>query len=209
MIVCAVKASPCSISVYAMSRSGHNSIIEWMRDNMLDPLTIIHNIEEADITGGVYADATIQVIILRDPYNWFASWVVSGRKWKGQRLESESPSFIARWKAQAREILGETHHLNGTLIPILYNKWVFSLHYRMKCAVKMGMGQEDIGALRVVPTGGGSTWDSKDFDGRANEMKVFDRWQSVEEDDLYRKYMLDPEIEDLSIRLFGMPCPLK
>ena len=191
-----------------MSRSGHNSIIAWIRENLLNPKTRVYNIEEANIIKGICHNATLQVPVLRDPYNWFASWIIAGRKWKGDgKLKKEADHLVSRWKALAQEILGETDYLGTDVIPILYNKWVRSPQYRRKLAIRLGMGDQDKGAFHVSPAGGGSSWDGLTFREKANEMAVFDRWQHLEKDSLYQKFMLDSELEDLSIRLFGMPCP--
>ncbi len=182
-----------SVSVYSMARSGHHAIMDWMRANVREE-TVFHNHENARLSIG---DADYHVIILRDPYNWAASWWHS-TQWLGAAVrEKRFTEWIEVWKEHAAECL-ET---NSKFIPVSYNEWFASREYRARVATKLNLNTEDKG-INVVRSG--SSWDGKQFDGRAQEMKVLHRWEHKRDDPAWRKVALDPKIQRLANRLFDL-----
>jgi len=54
-----------------------------------------------------------------------------------------------------------------------------------------------------VPTSGkGSSWDKRTFDGRAQQMKVLERWKCYKNDKRYLELCSDPVLISLSERYF-------
>lgn len=136
---------------------------------------------------GVIADRTDKVLILRDYRNNAAS------RSKKEGLISE-PEFQRLWEMYAREYLGETEYL-GDFIPFLYNEWFSSLEYRKILSGFFGLPHTDYGLNMVSPAAMGSSFDNADYHGKAQKMKVLERWKLV--DIPYKQ-----ELIDLSERIF-------
>jgi hypothetical protein len=184
-----------------MARSGHHAVIHWIKSN--SDLNIV-DIENGDIETGDRDHQSI--ILLRNPYNWFASWLASVRGWRSSgNIEDMTPRWIELWKKMGRDVAGETSFLSNAT-HILYDNWFSNNNYRSYVASELGLGLEDHGLLAVVS---GSTWDGVQFNGRAQEMDVLNRWKILEHDEYYRRYMLDDEISDLSRKIFNFKCPLR
>lgn len=112
------------------------------------------------------------LLVLRDPFNLFAS-----------RLKlSDSAGYIRRgqrlWPIYAREFLGETNYLGDSKIAVDYNAWFRSEGYRAELCCKLGVPFSDVGLQEVPRHGDGSSFDKREYDGRAQEMKVLERWES-------------------------------
>jgi hypothetical protein len=150
----------------------------------------------------------MDVVILRDPFNLLASKL----KWAYGDIDRPSkPSLteveVARdlWKVHAREFLGETTHLSD-VVTISYNAWFLDKAYRDRRASELGFENRDVGLTSVARWGPSMSQDSFDglrFDGRAQEMKVLERWKRFENDAFYRDLMSDLEVHELSERIFG------
>lgn len=192
------------ILVQALSRTGHNSIILWISANSPDSCLLLQR-EDKPLVDDENAQS---VIIIRSVYNWFASWITAFRKWNSDTtVATEASNRIALWKQQARDFLGETEHVPGAKF-IIFDLWATHRNYRDAIATELGMTLEDKMAHNVSNAGGGSTWDSCLFDGRAHEMRVLRRWEKLADDKEYVQYMRDPELEELMQRIFGYGCPL-
>lgn len=151
------------------------------------------------------------VLMLRDPFNQLASKL----KWAYGDVERPSkPSLdeveAARdlWKMHAREFLGETSYLTDR-VTLSYNDWFLDRSYRDRKADELGFVNRDVGLDEVArwgPTLSKDSFDGLRYDGRAQEMKVLERWRRFEADAFYRTLVDDGELHDLSHRIFG-PIP--
>lgn len=141
----------------------------------------------------------ISLLVLRDPYNLFAS-----RRRMGRNL----PPDVARdmWKQHAREALGETRDLPGEVLPVLYNRWQADREYREEIAFWLGLRFSDRGIDRVPDCAGGSSFDGTQFDGKATAMRTHRRWEHFAEDESFIEFF-DREMEALTERLFGLSMP--
>ncbi len=153
------------------------------------------------------------LLILRDPYNLFASRIRKASLVPSLAYGREpGPMFdrnIALWKAHAREFLGDTHHL-ANKTTIYYNAWFLSEAYRRKLCAELGLPFSDAGLTRVSKIGGGSSFDGTQFDQDARKMDVLNRTGHLndKELELFKIVQADPEIADLHRRveeLVGMP----
>lgn len=138
---------------------------------------------------------TVFVIVIRDPYNMFAS-----RLRKDGPLYACSPLAIAMWKQYAREATGITEFRPGAVC-VNYNRWFKEPQYRRELEAILGLGESDEWMDRV--TGVGSSFSHLEMDGKAHEMDVFERWKSVSDSPFFRQLMLDVELACLSDMLFG------
>lgn len=145
------------------------------------------------------------ILILRDPFNLFASRKKSGL-FSGQielERKSVSPLTATRiWKQHAREFIGAKQYLRNKRVLINYNQWVHDYTYREKIAAALEINFKDIGFQDVSSCAGGSSFDGLMFDNCAHRMKVLERWKHFAHDREYKK-IFDDEIIRLSHEIFG------
>jgi hypothetical protein len=141
----------------------------------------------------------IDVLILRDPFNLFAS------RLKSRMIEVQTPgsTMVSLWLQYAKEFLGETQYLSNQKVCINYNRWFLDSSYRQKIAQELGLVFTDAGLDRVVSLGGGSSFDGQSMDGSARKMAVLDRWRHFAEDDRYRALFQDSRLFEYSRQIFG------
>jgi hypothetical protein len=147
------------------------------------------------------------VLILRDPFNNFASkyrWTKEGTKWQPS-LDSlmQLPAY---WKVHAREFLNETNSISENKICISYNHWFTDASYREELAQKLHLTTIDKGLSEIAkwgPNTWGDSFDNLTYDNRASEMKVFERWKHYKDDPLFISLFEDPELIELSDKIFG------
>lgn len=134
----------------------------------------------------------VNVLILRDPFNLFASRIQSQmyaeRIMDGRKLVTNAMAMRI-WKQHARDFIGARRILPHPRVGILYNRWARSRRYREEIAGALGMPLVHDQVRRVARTAGGSSFEGLHFDGDAQQMPIQNRW---------RKYLHDPEY----LRLF-------
>lgn len=136
------------------------------------------------------------VIIIRDPYNTFASWLQ-----KNWQLTTE---IIQLWKDYAYEYLGKTNYLKGKKIFVSFNQWFLDSNYRKKIAESLGLDFSDKNLNYVSFHGGGSSFDEQSLNRQAQEMNVLNRFHNYLEDAQFLQiFEKDPEIGKLSAEIFG------
>jgi hypothetical protein len=147
------------------------------------------------------------ILILRDPFNLFASRTQSGFYDAAEppRKLVTLKTAIRIWKQHAKTFLGDRRYLRRRRIPISYNRWTQDPAYRREIAETLGLAFTDAGFERVVNVGGGSSFDGTQFDRQADRMGVLDRWQHCADNPTYRA-IFDEEMVALSEQLFG-PIP--
>jgi hypothetical protein len=139
------------------------------------------------------------VLIIRDPFNLFASRLKAGDVLTGIDNVDEIKSL---WKYYAKEYLDETNFLSQNKITINFNQWFSSSHYRNVLADKLRLEFTDRG-LEAVRFGSWSSFDGSKFDGRAQEMQVLQRWKDFSDHFFYKMIFDDKELLDLSEKIFG------
>ena len=179
---------------------------------------LLHNYEDVGVSAFAASDIverseelvgrsgkTINAILVRDPFNLFASRM----KWfQGQQktgLVGDPKEWGTLWKDHAKEAVGETEHLQNKLF-ISYNDWFISGRYREALCERIGLPFTDAGRDTVArhgPTLWGDSFDGLKYDGRATEMNVLERWKRFEHDAAYRSLFRDSELVELSHALFG------
>lgn len=180
---------------------------------------LIHNYEDQLLTDVASTDfennhdlyvgkslKRFDVIILRDPFNMFASRLSMTRSESGYFNDSiplDSIRYrdvlVAVWKMYAKEYLKITNSLNQTKIPINFNKWVIDIEYRKLIISKLGLIFTDKGFKnQSVP----SSFENQDK-ALKNTMGIFNRWKSFKDDEFYKGIFKDLELIHLSKRIFG------
>jgi hypothetical protein len=148
------------------------------------------------------------VLIVRDPFNLLASklrWAYGRKQTPSKPAVSGLSDAMELWKVYAREYLGESAHLRNRIC-ISYNDWFASRDYRDETARRLGMVNQDVGVEEVAkwgPTVWGDSFDGLRYEGRAQKMKVLERWREFEADPVYRRLVADDELHDLSRKIFG------
>lgn len=249
------------IRVYAMQRSGHHAVIQWMMINGRTPSAFLNDcrpgtnpytsantacslIPASDLAAAqlgaftyksllicsyedVLLDAAaptsdcdaitawvgstrrlMDVIVLRDPFNLFASkyyWAIRGSRWAPTMAAIEAlPSL---WKGYAREFLGATSYLNSSVIRVNYNTWFRDAEYRRVLADRIDISRADEGREMVArwgPNVWGDSFDNMTYDGRATHMRVLDRWRTFKDDRVFCRLFEDEELLTLSREIFGV-----
>jgi len=151
--------------------------------------------EQHDAMVGPSAQRT-DVLILRDPYNLFASRLKLG-------VEMITPKTTMRiWKQHAKGFLRRKRFFKNRMVTISFNEWACSEDYRRMLAGELGVEFTDAGFHEVPACGGGSSFESRDFHGEAFRMSVLDRWPPfLDNPDFYQ--LFDEEIVELSRQIFG------
>jgi hypothetical protein len=145
------------------------------------------------------------ILILRDFYNTYASRFekrrdVRSEYWLAAKWRLYDDTTM--WKMMAKEFIGKNDH-----IKINYNMWFLSKQYRVSLSREFG-DFSDEGLQSVSHFGGGSSFDSRKFDGMASEMNVMKRWVGYYNDREYaEKILSDGEAEELNQRIFGFKLP--
>jgi hypothetical protein len=145
------------------------------------------------------SDRTQTALILRDPFNQFASLMK-----KGFLNSATADFYVDRWKQYAREFVNESAALGRPLITINYNSWVRDGQYRQQLEGQFGF-TGTVGSFQQVPSfGEGSSFQPGATS--AQELDVFDRWRQFTGIHEYTQ-LFDGEVVDLATQIFdGALC---
>ena len=144
------------------------------------------------------------LLILRDPFNLLASRLKTSSKVSYfLSVNSQNQTMVDLWLDYAKEYLGETNYLKHNKICINYNQWFADIEYRRQIAEKLQMEFSDAGIDQVTGFGGGSSFERKQFNGKATSMDVLNRWQKVSDNPRYKEFFTNQEILKYSERIFG------
>lgn len=141
----------------------------------------------------------IDMLILRDPFNLFAS------RRRSSYAEVTERTAARIWKQHAREMIGSASYLNQERLLVSYNSWATDKAYRAKLARQLDLGFTDAGAEEVSPAGDGSSFDGCRYDGQASQMQVMDRWRHYADDVSFRR-LFDDQVVEFSREVFD-PVP--
>jgi hypothetical protein len=173
----------------------------------------------------------LDVIIVRDPANFFASRLKMLERLTGVR---DLPTIAAFWKELARAACAAEERQDDSTVVILYNRWFSDKRYRRHLSKRFGGTFSDASLGRVPWVAGGSSFDKTTMNADlspsdivkhwrklfrpatylnlpsyhrrltgARKMKVMERWREFEQDERLRAILADPEMTRLSRRLFG------
>jgi hypothetical protein len=140
----------------------------------------------------------LHIFIVRDPFNLFASRMSHVRPYAHIK---NIKKFCEEWKTYAREFLGITNYIPNKL-PISYNKWFSNKRYRRKLTKTIG-GSDVDSVNNITSYGNGSSFDKMKFNGKANQMKVLERWKHYARNELFLEMLEDKELMKLSNKIFG------
>lgn len=158
-------------------------------------LDFIDNLEDFDRTSKQFSGEIVNVLVVRDIYNYVASKIKMGRHFYPDK-------DIPKWKVHAKEYLGKTNSLKNKVI-VNFNKWTFDAEYKKELSKKL---QTDVFLStwkHVSSFGGGSSFDHMAMQDSGQKMKVLDRWKEFGSNDLFLSIMKDDELITLSNDIFG------
>ena len=141
----------------------------------------------------------LDILIMRDPFNLFASRLKSGMI----EIKNEKSTAVELWIQYAKEFLNESNYLSHNKICISYNRWFSDLEYRQDLANQLGTEFTDAGMDRVAHLGGGSSFDGQNMDGAGRKMAVIDRWKTFIDNPDYRQIFQNQRLLDYSHKIFG------
>lgn len=143
------------------------------------------------------AEEKYVMIILRDPYNWIASCIKGG----GGPLKYLDDR-VNLWKKQAKFCASASQYKKD-IYRVSYNRWFTSEEYRKSLSVALGMKSYDKGINLVPPRGNGSSFDARRYNGKAQDMKVLERWKEYKDDPRLIKYFKGTNLPHISEKMFG------
>lgn len=149
------------------------------------------------------------ILILRDPYNLFASRIKMSLDKPGGypgKISLSTPQNMGRlkslWKSYALEYLNKTHYLRYDKLCINYNRWFSDKSYRQKIAKRLFLRFTDRGIDEYAVFS--SFENTVDRKSGAQNLKIYDRWKIYIQHPWYRKYVLeDEELKNISDKIFG------
>lgn len=159
-----------------------------------------HPIHAVDIAYTKNAFNIIKVVILRDPYNLFASRIKSYRLLEAPYFNGGFATY--NWTDYANFFLNPSEGV----ICIPYHVFLMDGDYRKQLAKKLGVGfKKDMDSKYInkvdSTTSRGSSFDGDQYDGQAQQMKVMNRWEYYRDNPLFRSLFTD-EIKQLSKEIF-------
>lgn len=137
------------------------------------------------------------VLIIRDIFNFIASRL----KRNYLTVKTANQTFVSLWIEYAKEFLGETHYLQNNKICINYNQWFSDINYRKHIASLLELKFTDAG-LNVIK-GGGSSFNIREFDGKANQMNILKRWEYFKGNQDFINLINNQELLEYSEKIFG------
>jgi hypothetical protein len=221
-----VLTAPYQFDYYGMERGGHNAVLDWILAGAAQPASFLsrahtrephlkRNHPNGFLTPDVRWPTTLgftyeqdapiverpgraAIVCVRDIRNMLASrlrWQERGRPWVG----AQGDAMITQWREYAR------FALNTPARTIVFDHWHASAAYRARCAAWLqdlfpAWGEDPHTRYQVSYTGWGSSFDTLDYQGRAHEMPVRDRWLAYKDHSMYRA-LLTPAMLDLNAQL--------
>lgn len=142
----------------------------------------------------------LEVLILRDPFNLFASLLQSGML---KRTNEDRHKYIELYKSHSREFLSQYQGERIPKIYINYNEWFMNREYRINLAQKLGFETNGENYQKVATQGKGSSFDRLNYRYNATQMKVIERWKNYKNDSFYQEIFQDEELQEISQKIYG------
>jgi len=137
----------------------------------------------------------VSILILRDPFNLFASRIK-----RGDYVFRITQREVDVWTEHAREAIGVTSYLPN-LVVVSFNAWATSEAYRRRLEIQLGLPETEKGRNRIY--GVGSSFDGKKLDGQASKMNLLKRWEYVSPSPYFRRLVSKKDMWNLSRTIFG------
>lgn len=133
------------------------------------------------------------VLVLRDPFNLFASLLKAG--YFTRPLE-ELPATYA---SHAKEFLRQKE---TGIVGVNFNEWFQSSDYRVSTARRLGFDTDGAAYDEVPANGGGSSFSGRTHRGQASRMDVLGRWRDSAEHVDFRTLINDPRVRSAAEEIY-------
>lgn len=218
------------ILVFGIRRSGNHLISDWLIHQYADPRfqamnvqldffyflddcktksrlynCALFGIEEhpvnaVDIAYSKNAQTVKKVVILRDPYNLFASRIKHYKLFEAPLFNG--PFATYNWVDYAKYFLNPPE----SVVCISYNHFIADRNYREQITKKLGTDfnrENDLKYMNIVDSSisGGSSFDGIRYDGAGAQMRITRRWEYYKDNAPYQALFTD-EIKELSKEIF-------
>jgi hypothetical protein len=137
------------------------------------------------------------IVILRDPFNLLASIY---KKWGKENLKD----IASLWVEYAKTYLNYQASTDHCLLGINYNQWLVDVNYRQAITERLQIPFDDSKKDRVANFAGGSSFDGLSYQQDGHKMDVLSRWQIFRDDPEYCDLFKNPQLLELSEKIFGM-----
>lgn len=186
---------------------------------------LIYNLEDRFITAGEQeasrvifrhnSDRIIKILIIRDPYNLFASRYarqttrinpITG-EYQHEEISKCRWTPLKGWTSQAALKCWKDHAIEAIKptkvdLVIKYNEWFQNKEYRKKIADYLNLNFTDEGIEHISDVGEGSSFDGIKYQNNAKEMKVLQRYKKYKYDNYYIS-LFDEEIRKMTKEIFN------
>jgi len=146
------------------------------------------------------------ILGIRDPLNWLASLLKHHANMGRDDLHREVYKFTEFYKEIMREFLALDNVVKNK-VTFNYNRWTYDLEYRKLKSKELGGDKFSDKMMSVVardPGVEGSSFDGSKYQGKAQEMKVFDRYKYLLNNDVHGVFKhIDDELISMSSRVFS------
>ncbi len=151
-------------------------------------------------------EGSIDLLILRDPQNLFASRIKKAfsREWL-EVYPRENNKFMQRatqlWKQHAKEALGQSSFLEKPVV-VFFDSWIGNEDYRQNTAHELGLSIHSEQSLeKTAHYGGGSSFSEQGHDSSAVEILNRSASLAGEEENLLHEIMQDEELIELRTQI--------
>ena len=124
-------------------------------------------------------------------------------------LEDMVPRLVNLWMDYAREFIGDMEQLDNKVC-INYNQWFASESYRRSISDALGFEFNDDNFTFIPNHGGGSSFDSRRYQGQNHRMQVNRRFDQLNADEraFFDKHVCREDVAEMVSRLWpGMKPP--
>ena len=156
---------------------------------------MICSYEDRDLNAFRYRANARYILLLRDPFNLFASRMRRKEPGFGGAEAPERRERVLRLWCQYAERFA-SH--DPKFVRVVYDRWKDNPAYRRQLAEQLGLRFTDAGLNTVSRHGGGSSFEGQSKDGRASEMQTTDRWRHFIDDDAYWRLLDNPRLLELA-----------
>lgn len=146
----------------------------------------------------------MNILVLRDPFNWVASRIQSQLVKRPQFKDKSLSTAMSFFKMYAYEFIGQTNYLDNRVV-INYDRWNVDRDYRQDWTDdNLGVPFTDKNFDVMSKEGGGSSFDPKNIDPAELHEHVMHRWQQMADNADFRAVFAgQQEVFDLSAKIFG------
>ena len=144
----------------------------------------------------------IDILIIRDPFNCLASRFKLLQTRGAMGGIDNHELIVYNWKVTAKATLALMAYQDETQLVINYNRWLVDLTYRQQLSSQLLGIFSDTSLDNISEFGGGSSFSNIDICPNYGSGELFQRWREMLTDRDFRKAIADPEILELSEKIF-------